>query len=52
MGVTIDSKLNWIPHITYVKNQISKGIVIMFKARNYFNKKMFVKLVSYLYIFI
>ena len=34
----IDSKLNCIPHITYVKNKISKGIGIMFKARDYLNK--------------
>ena len=39
IGVIIDSKLNWIPHITYVKNKISKGIGIMFKARDYWNKK-------------
>ena len=39
LGVIIDSKLNWIPHITYVKNKISKGIGIMFKARDYLNKK-------------
>ena len=26
VGVIIDSKLNWIPHITYVKNKIYKGI--------------------------
>ena len=38
LGVNIDSKLNWIPHITYVKNKISKGIGIMFKARDYLNK--------------
>ena len=38
LGVIIDSKLNWIPHITYVKNKISKGIGIMFKARDYSNK--------------
>ena len=30
LGVIIDSKLNWIPHITYVKNIISKGIGIMY----------------------
>ena len=24
LGVIIDSKLNWIPHITYVKTKISK----------------------------
>ena len=49
LGVIINSKLNWIPHITYVKNKISKGIGIMFKVRDYL-KKMFVKLVPYLYI--
>ena len=40
LGVIIDSKLNWIPHIVhnYVKNKISKGIEIMFKARDYLNK--------------
>ena len=37
LGVIIDSKLNWISHITYVKNKISKGIGIMFKARDYSN---------------
>ena len=38
LGVIIDSKLNWIPHIPYVKNKISKGMGIMFKARDYLNK--------------
>ena len=37
LGVIIDSKLNWIPHITYVKNKISEGIGIIFKARDYLN---------------
>ena len=35
LGVIIDYKITWIPHITYVKNKVSKGIGIMFKARNY-----------------
>ena len=39
LGVIIDDKLNWIQHITYVKTKISKGIGIMYKARNYLNKK-------------
>ena len=26
LGVIIDSKLNWIPHITHVKNKILNGI--------------------------
>ena len=29
LGVIIDSKLNWIPHSSYVKNKIYKGIEIM-----------------------
>ena len=35
LGVVIDNKITWIPHITYVQNKVSKGIGIMFKARNY-----------------
>ena len=32
---SIDDKITWIPHITYVKNNVSKGIGIMFKDINY-----------------
>ena len=32
LGVNIDDKITWIPHITYVKNKVSKGIGIMFNA--------------------
>ena len=35
LGVILDNKLLWIQHISYVKNNISKGIGIMYKARNY-----------------
>ena len=38
LGVIVDYKLNWIDHITYVKNKISKGLGIMYKARRYLNK--------------
>ena len=34
LGVIIDHKLNWIEHIAYVKNKISKGIGILYKARH------------------
>ena len=34
----------WIPHITYVKNKVSKGIGIMFKARNYLKRNALVNL--------
>ena len=38
LGVILDNKLSWIQHISYVKSKISKGIGIMYKARNYVNK--------------
>ena len=38
LGVIVDNKLNWIDHITYVKNKISKGLGIMYKARRYLHK--------------
>ena len=38
LGVIIDHKLNWIEHISYVKSK-SKGIGIMYKARQFLTKK-------------
>ena len=38
LGVIIDSKLNWAAHILYIKNKISKSIVIIFKIRNFLDK--------------
>ena len=50
LGVILDNKLSWIQHISYVKNKISKGIGIMYKARNYINKKTLLGLYhSYIY---
>ena len=49
-NLIIDSKISWVPHITYVKNKISKGIGIMYKARRYLSKKCLVNLYhSYIY---
>ena len=49
-GVILDNTLLWIQHISYVKNKISKGIGIMYKARNYINKKTLLGLHhSYIY---
>ena len=28
LGIIIDHKLNWVQHITYIKNKIAKGIGI------------------------
>ena len=33
LGVIIDHKLKWCEHISYVKNKVSKGLGIIFKAR-------------------
>ena len=44
LGVIIDDKTTWIPHITYVKNKVSKGIGIMFKARHYLKRNALVNL--------
>ena len=38
IGVIIDHRLNWCEHIAYVKNKISKGVGIIYKARRYLNK--------------
>ena len=38
LGVIIDHKLNWTQHIAHVRNKVSKGIGIMYRARNYLTK--------------
>ena len=50
LGVIIDSKLNWIDHITYVKNRVAKGIGIIRKASKLLNKKALLNLLPYFYI--
>ena len=37
LGVIIDDKIT--SHITYIKNKVSKGTGILFKAKHYFNRK-------------
>ena len=50
LWVILHNKLSWIQHISYVKNEISKRIGIMYKARNYINKKALLGLYhSYIY---
>ena len=44
LGVIIDSKLNWIDHITYVKNKVAKGIGIIRKASKLLNRKALLNL--------
>ena len=38
LGVIIDTKLNWISHITFVNNKVFKGIGIFRRARLLLNK--------------
>ena len=50
LGVIIDNKITWIPHITYVKNKFSKGIGIIYKARMYLKRNTLISLYhSYIY---
>ena len=50
LGMIIDRKLNWIDHITYVKNKISKVTGIMYKARQFLSKRALLDL-YYAYIY-
>ena len=49
LGVILDEKLNWKPHVQYVKTKLSKSIGIMNKARQLLNKE---SLLSLYYAFI
>ena len=51
LGVILDNKILWIQHISYVKNKISKGIGIMYKAQNYINKKLSLVCIIRIYIY-
>ena len=44
LSVIVDHKLNWIDHISYVRNKVSKGIGIMYKTRRFLNKKSLLSL--------
>ena len=44
LGVIIDNKLTWISHITQIKNKVSKGIGIMFKAKKITKKNTLINL--------
>ena len=38
LGVVIDNKLSWKPHIKYIKTKISKSLAILNKAKELLNK--------------
>ena len=50
LRVIIDHKLNWIEHISYVKCKMSKGIGIMYKAKQFLTKEALLML-YHAYIF-
>ena len=39
LGVIIDCKLNWSPHITYISKKVAKGVGIIIKARKLFDQE-------------
>ena len=39
LGVIVDEKLSWKPHIGYISRKISKSLGIMYKIRKYVNTK-------------
>ena len=39
MGVIIDCKLNWSPHITCISKKVAKGVGIIIKARKLFDQE-------------
>ena len=39
LGVIIDEKLTWVPHIDYTCKKVSKSIGILSKLKNYLNPK-------------
>ena len=47
-----DHKPNWTQHIAHVKSKVSKGIGIMYRARNYLTKNSLKSLyVLYIYLY-
>ena len=50
LGVILDSNITWTQHISYIKNTFSKGIGIMYKARQYLDTKALLNIYySYIY---
>ena len=50
LGVIIDHKPKWCELISYVKNTVSKGIGIIFKARPVLDQKCLLTLYNNLFI--
>ena len=50
LGVIIDNKLNWSPHIMHISKKIAKGIGIILKARKVFDNETLFSLFIYPYL--
>ena len=50
LGVIIYHKLKWCEHISYVKNKVSRGLGIIFKARMFVDKNVYVVFTIHLFI--
>ena len=37
LGIIIDSKLNWKPHVKHIKSKLSKTMAILYKTRHFLN---------------
>ena len=44
LGIILNNKLNWINHISYIKNKTAKGMGILLKSSKVLNKKVFLQL--------
>ena len=42
--VLVDENLTWVDHITTVENKLSRNVGLLYKAKNYINKKLMVNL--------
>ena len=47
LGVIIDDKLKWNFHIIYMKNKIAKSNGILYKIRNFLDRKTLTHLYNY-----
>ena len=42
LGVIIDNKLSWKPHIMYIKSKMSKSLAVLYKVKDFFYKSVFI----------
>ena len=44
LGVLVDENITWVDHITTAENKLSKNVGLLYKAKNYLNKKPIINL--------